>query len=137
MLLVVDASDASFEEQLAVTRGVLAEIGASDVPLRLVMNKMDRLDPGARQEIVAKFPDAWFISAKSASDVASVWEKVVAFFESSYATAEFVVPYARQAMVSEFHESGRVDEARYEDDGVHITFRADAETIDRLGKKLS
>src|SRR3954469_14345761 len=42
LLHVVDASDAGFERQLAVTEEVLAEIGAQDVPRLLVFNKIDR-----------------------------------------------------------------------------------------------
>jgi GTP-binding protein HflX len=106
------------------------------VPLRVVMNKMDRVGPDARAEIVHKLPDAWLISTRDASDVARVWENVVAFFEASYVEAEFFVPYARQALVSEFHESGTVVETRYDETGVHLKFRADGETLDRLAKKL-
>ncbi|HVR19311.1 MAG TPA: GTPase HflX [Polyangiaceae bacterium] len=136
LLCVVDASDPSFEEQLAVTRGVLGEIGAAEVPFRLVMNKMDRLSDEARSGLVAKFPDAWFISTRSEADVTRVWDNVVDFFESAYSEAEFVIPYARQALVSEFHESGRVVETNYDDEGVRLKFRADADTLDRLAKKL-
>jgi GTP-binding protein HflX len=136
LLCVVDASDPSHEDQLAVTRGVLAEIGAGSVPLQVVMNKIDRLNASERAEIEAKFPDAWLISARDPNDVARVWENVVRFFEASYGEAEFLVPYARQALVSEFHDAGRVLEAHYDEDGVRLKFRADAETLDRFGKKL-
>jgi GTP-binding protein HflX len=101
------------------------------------MNKMDRVAEDTRREIVAKYPDAWFISTRSAVDVRRVWENVVSFFESTYSEAEFTVPYERQALVSELHESGRVLETNYEEGGVRLKFRADAETIDRLRKKLS
>jgi GTP-binding protein HflX len=137
LLLVVDASDPSYEEQLDVTLGVLAEIGAASVPRRLIMNKIDRLDAARRSELVAKFPDALFISTRDPADVARVWENVVSFFEASYAEAEFLVPYAQQALVSEFHESGRVVETGYDEHGVRLKFRADAETLDRLKKKLA
>ena len=136
LLCVVDASDPSHEDQLAVTRGVLAEIGADQVPFEVVMNKIDRLSAEERAELGAKFPDAWLISTRDPSDVARVWENVVRFFEASYGEAEFLVPYARQALVSEFHDAGRVLEARYDEDGVRLKFRADAETLDRFGKKL-
>ena len=42
LLHVVDALDPTFASQLEVTRGVLAEIGADEVPAELVMNKVDR-----------------------------------------------------------------------------------------------
>jgi GTP-binding protein HflX len=101
------------------------------------MNKIDRLDAVRRSELLASYPDALFISTRDPADVARVWDNVVAFFEASYAEAEFLVPYARQALVSEFHESGRVLETGYDEDGVRLKFRADVETLDRLKKKLA
>src|SRR3989442_1408980 len=49
LLHVVDASDAGFGRQLAVTEKVLAEIGAQDVPRLLVFNKIDRAGDAAVQ----------------------------------------------------------------------------------------
>ena len=136
LLCVVDASDPSFQEHLEVTRGVLTEIGAGGVPFRIVMNKIDRLSTEARAELATRYPDAWLISTRDASNVARVWDNVVKFFEAGYVEAEFAIPYARQALVSEFHESGRVGEVNYDEDCVRLKFRADAETLDRLRKKL-
>ncbi len=45
LLFLVDASDPTFREQLTVTREVLGDIGAGEVPSRLVLNKRDRLTP--------------------------------------------------------------------------------------------
>jgi len=101
------------------------------------MNKSDRLDGASRAALVAKYPNALFISTRDPADVARVWDNVVAFFEASYLEAEFLVPYTRQALVSEFHESGRVVETGYDEHGVRLKFRADAETLDRLKKKLA
>jgi GTP-binding protein HflX len=136
LLCVVDAADPSWEEQLAVTRGVLVDIGAESVPIRVVLNKIDRLSAETRAELSQRFPEAWLISTRDPADVARVWGNVVTFFEERYIEAEFFIPYARQALVSEFHESGRVGETRYDEEGVHLRFRADADTLDRLAKKL-
>ena len=43
LLHVVDCSEENFEDQIAQTRSVLAEIGAENVPSVLVYNKIDRL----------------------------------------------------------------------------------------------
>src|SRR5262249_27135535 len=43
LLHVVDAADPSWQSQLEVTRDVLQEIGAGDVPATVVMNKIDKL----------------------------------------------------------------------------------------------
>jgi GTP-binding protein HflX len=67
LLQVVDAADPSAELQTRVTSEVLAEIGAADVPRRVVMNKIDRLSPEARAVVAAEHPDAWLVSSKSGS----------------------------------------------------------------------
>src|SRR5213078_1433852 len=63
LLHIVDAADPSWEAQLAVTREVLDEIGAGDVPSTLVMNKVDRLDADMLARLRVRLPDAWFVSA--------------------------------------------------------------------------
>lgn len=136
LLHVVDASDASFREQLSVTQSVLSEIGAERVPSRLVMNKVDRLSPERLLELQAEFPAAWFVSAKSRDDVARVRGLIIEFFESRYAEAELSVPYSEQRLVSEMHEQGRVVAERYEDDGVKVRFRSDPEVIDAFRARL-
>ena len=137
LLHVVDAADPSFRDQLEVTRGVLREIGAEQVPGRLVMNKVDRLSPEALAELQVELPDAWFISAKSADDVKSVRTRIIDFFESRYSEADLTVPYSEQRLVSEMHEQGRVVSERYEDDGVKVRFRGDPEVLDSFRARLS
>jgi GTP-binding protein HflX len=132
LLHVVDAADPSWESQLEVTRDVLREIGAGDVPSTLVMNKIDKLEPAALGRMRVRLPGAWFVSAHDPADVASVRERIVAIFEATYAEAEIVVPYDRQAVLGEMHEAGRVDDARYDETGAAVRFRAEPETIARF-----
>ncbi len=137
LLHVVDAADPGFREQLEVTRDVLREIGAEQTPSRLVMNKVDQLTPEALAALSAEFPDAWFISAKSPSDVQTVRAKILEFFESRYAEAELSVPYSEQRLVSEMHDQGRVVSERYEEDGVKVLLRSDPEVIDAFRARLA
>jgi GTP-binding protein HflX len=137
LLYVVDASDPSWESQLAVVREVLADIGAAGSPSRVVMNKIDRVSPDALAELRAEMPAAWFISAHEPRDVADVHARIVAFFESSYVGADLVVPYASQRLIAEMHEVGRVESERYENDAVHVRLRAEPETIRRFQSKLA
>ncbi len=137
LLHVVDAADPSFRDQLEVTREVLREIGAEEVPHRLVMNKVDCLTPEALSELQAEFPEAWFISAKLPEDVKSVRARIIDFFESRYAEAELSVPYSEQRLVSEMHEQGKVVSERYEDDAVKVRFRSDPEVLDSFKARLS
>jgi len=137
LLHVVDASDPSWNAQLEVTRDVLKEIGAGDVPSTLVMNKVDRLDPADLERLRAIEPDAWFVSAHDPADVASIRERIIGIFEATYVEEEMVIPYDRQAVLSEMHDSGRVAAERYEDNGIFVTYKAEPETIARFKSKLS
>jgi GTPase len=137
LLQVVDAADPSAELQTRITTEVLEEIGAVDVPRRVVMNKIDRLTPEARAELTRHHGDAWLVSAHDPASVLELRSKLVAFFEDQFVTAELRVPYDRQSLIRDMHESGRVEAERYEEDGVHVRFRADTPTVDRIKSVLS
>ncbi|MDB4940533.1 MAG: ychF [Labilithrix sp.] len=137
LLHVVDASDPSWNAQLEVTRDVLQEIGAGDVPSTLVMNKVDRLAPEELERLRRATPDAWFVSAHRPEDVAWIREQIIAVFEASYVSEDLVIPYTKQAVLSEMHDSGRVVSEQYEDGGIAVTFKADAETLGRIKSKLA
>ena len=136
LLHVVDASDPSWQSQLDVTREVLTEIGAHQVPSRLIMNKVDRLGEEALAALRAEQPEAWFLSAKSAPDVADLRLRIIAFFESSYVQAEVLVPFSEQKLIAEMHASMNVLGTRYEEAGVFVTVRCDRAALDALGARL-
>ena len=137
LLHVVDAADPGFPEQLEVTRAVLREIGAEQVPNRLVMNKVDRLPPERLAELQNEFPEAWFLSSRRADDVAELRGRIIDFFEARYGEVELSVPYAEQRLISEMHEQGRVVSTHYEDDGVKVVLRSDPEVLDAFRARLS
>lgn len=136
LLHVVDASDPSWSSQLEVTRDVLDEIGAGDVPHTLVMNKIDRLAEDDLARLRARHPDAWFVSAHAPADVAWIRERIIAIFEASYVEERFVVPYDKQSVLSEMHDAGRVSDEAYEEGGIVLTYRAEAETVARFRSRL-
>lgn len=137
LLHVVDASDPSWEAQLAVTREVLAEIRAHEVPTRLVMNKVDRLDSDARAALEAQNPEAWFLAAKNPEHVAELRQRIIDFFEASYVVTELLVPFSEQKLIAELHATMHVLGTRYEEDGVHLSVRADQRALDRVRARLA
>jgi GTP-binding protein HflX len=137
LLHVVDAADPAWESQLEVTREVLAEIGAGDVPSTLVMNKIDLLEPKDLARLRARRPEAWFISARATEDIARTRGRIIEIFEEGYDEAELLVPYDRQGLLSEMHDGGRVVEERWEEQGVVVTWRAEPEAIARVRSRLA
>jgi GTPase len=129
ILHIVDVSDDEHASQLALTREVLAEIGANEVPAQLVFNKTDRASAETLSALTESHPDAWFLSAKSEEDIRTLRAKIIDVFESAYLDAEFWVPYTQQRLISEMHERGKVVAERYEDEGIFVQFQSTAETI--------
>ncbi|KYF67715.1 GTP-binding protein HflX, partial [Sorangium cellulosum] len=117
LLYVADASDPTFRDQLGVTRSVLSEIGANEVPSRLLLNKVDRLPEDERDALRLEFPEATLLSAKTPADVAALRESIIAFFEGSMVEAELLLPYAKQSLIGEIYENARVLSEEYGDDG--------------------
>jgi GTP-binding protein HflX len=68
-LHVIDASSQERERQTAAVRRVLDEVGASEVPVIVVYNKVDRLGPDERRRLAAGDPGAALISATTGEGV--------------------------------------------------------------------
>jgi GTP-binding protein HflX len=137
LLYVVDAADPMHREQLATTRAVLDEIGATEVPSRLLLNKADRLSAEQRQALQAEYPEALVLSAKSPSDVAVLREAIIGFFEASMVEAELLVPYGKQKLLGKVHEETRVLSEQYDEAGARLRVRALPAGLERLKRLLA
>jgi GTP-binding protein HflX len=137
LLFVVDASDPTYESQLEVSRNVLREIGAEDVPSHLLLNKIDRVSEADRAALRAKHPDAILLSAKSPEDVAALRETIIAFFEAAMVEDKIVLPYAKQGLLSEVYENARVLSEDYDSTGRILKVRGLPGAIARLRRTLA
>src|SRR5437773_7977726 len=131
---VVDASDAGFERQIAVTGEVLAEIGAADVPRLLVFNKIDR--GGDEAALRAKYPGCVVMSAKREGDVARLREAIVAFFQRDLVEAELFLPWSAQKLRGQIFATCTVLEERADAEGAFLRVRGEPEAIGRLREQL-
>jgi GTP-binding protein HflX len=135
LLYVVDASDPTHDAQLAVTRSVLCEIGAESVPSILLLNKADRLDPGARKALLRQYgTEAMLLSAHDPADVAALVRRIVDFFEARMVEEDLVIPYSRQALLGEIYENARVVAEAYDESGTRLKVRGLPGAIARLRK---
>ncbi len=132
LLYVADASDPTFRSQLEVTRSTVGDIGAVEVPSKLVLNKIDRVDEQERVLLAREFPDAIVLSAKDSDDVSRLRQTIIDLFEARMESAELVVPYAKQALVHEVYESARVLSETYDEVGAHLSVLAEPAVLARL-----
>ena len=136
LLYVVDASDPTCEAQLEVTKAVLRDIGAAEVPSLLLLNKIDRLDEAARRALEKRFPGAILLSAHAPDDVAALRQTVLDFFEAQMVEAELLIPYASQGRVGEVYETARVLSETFDQAGRLVRVRSTPGAIAKLQRRF-
>ncbi|GBL38754.1 GTPase HflX [Nitrospirota bacterium] len=137
LLFVVDASDPSFRSQLDVTRTVLAEVGATDIPSLVVLNKQDRLGPDELAALKAECPDAFFLSTRSKDDLQALRERIMRHFESEMVDEELHIPFTAQGVVAEIRTKMRILSEAYDAEGLTMRVRSTPEDLANIKKKLA
>jgi GTP-binding protein HflX len=127
--LVLHVADASqpeerLTEQLHAVESVLHEIGASSLPLLLVLNKVDRLLPLTRRRLASRFHDALQISALTGEGLEELRARVAEHFAGRFEEVRLLLPYSEGARLAELYTLGApVEERRDEAEGVFIRAR--------------
>ena len=120
---VVDGSDPEPEAQIAAVRGVLAEIGAADVPELVVVNKIDAADPVVLQALRAREPGSISVSAKTGAGLAALRDVIEAALPRLETQVRVVVPYGRGDLVARAHADGEVLHTEHMADGTLLDAR--------------
>ena len=129
---VVDGSDATPEAQLAAVREVLADLGITDHPEVVVLNKADIADP----EVVARMrhlvPDLVIVSARTGAGFPELLSAIDAALPQPPVVVDVVVPYARGDLLARVHAEGEVSSLEHTDEGTRVVAAVSGELADRL-----
>jgi GTP-binding protein HflX len=136
LLHLIDASDPAHADQLAVTREVLAEIGADEVPTWLLLNKIDRVDEAEAAKLADKYPKALQLSAKRPADVGALRDRLIEHFIGVLEEVEIDVPWSHQRLVHVIHERTTVLSETHHDDGTRVRLRAPSGIVEELRNQL-
>ncbi len=128
---VVDGSAADPLGQIEAVHSVLAEIGATEVPELLAVNKADR-SPRAAARLAASYPGSVALSAKSGRGVPELLRAVADRLRAFDRTVELSVPVARGDIVAALHRQGEVLAEVYEGEAVRVRARLDDEGVRRF-----
>ena len=134
ILHVVDASVPE-DELLAMIDAVddvLVEVGASEKPRLLVLNKVDELDEERRRELSFRHAGAVQVSAATGEGLDELREQVEAKFLSSLRRMELLVPYDEGSRLSELHDVAGEMEREDTPAGVLVRARVPAGAVARF-----
>jgi len=114
VLHVVDASSSEDEQdrQREAVDDVLHEIGAGELPLELVLNKIDRVDPLGRRRLRNRFPGALQVSALDGEGLDELRAELARRFDDRFERVRLLVPYEEGARLSELYALGTPVEQR-------------------------
>jgi GTP-binding protein HflX len=131
------ASEERLEEQLAAVNAVLEEIGATDLPVELVLNKVDGADSLRRRRLANRFPEALQVSARTGEGLDALRERIAERFADRYELVELLVPYEDGGRLAELYALGPPIESRTDrEDGVLIRARLPERDVRRFARFL-
>jgi GTP-binding protein HflX len=131
------ASDDELDEMLAAVDSVLGEIGAGELPLELVLNKVDAIDPLRRRRLSNRFPDALQVSARTGEGLDKLRERVAERFGERFELVRLLIPYEEGARLAELYALGTpVDERADRPEGVFVRARLPRREVRRFAPFL-
>jgi len=139
VLHVVDASegDDRLEEMIDSVDTVLHEIGADDVPLELVLNKVDLVGPVARTRLANRFPSSLQISAVTGEGVDALRARIAERFADRYEDVRLLLPYEDGGKLAELYALGApIDEREDSEAGVLVRARLPQREVRRFARYL-
>src|SRR5215471_3506044 len=132
ILHVVDGSDADPQAQLAAVRGVLAEIGAGNVPELVAINKIDDADPLALKALQLRERGSVLVSAKTGEGLEGLRAAIEEALPDRDRAVRVSVPYSRGDLVARAHAAGEVTRAEHGPDGTLLEARVPPELAAEL-----
>jgi GTPase len=139
VLHVVDASipDERLDEQTAAVAAVLREIGADQLPLEIVVNKIDAVDALRRRRLANRFPGAVHVSALTGEGLDHLRARIAERFSDRFEAVRLFLPYGEGRKLAELYELGApIEEREDQPDGVFVRARLPRRELRRFARYL-
>ena len=128
ILNVCDVSSPEFDNQLAVTKQVLKELGAEHVPVLTVLNKCDLVE--IPPMTIDKHTAA--ISAKDSIGLETLLKKIALNLPETHRRLQLLLPYDKAGLANEIRINGKVLEEDYRGEGVFLDALVDVKICHKV-----
>lgn len=108
ILHVVDGSDPDPEGQLSAVRAVLSEIGATDIPELVVINKSDAADPYVIDRLKLREMNSVAVSALTGEGIEELTKLIEEQLPSLKFDVKVLIPYANGDLIGRIYKEGHV-----------------------------
>lgn len=124
ILIIIDSTDPECDEKTQVCEKLLSELGATDKPTLYVYNKCDTLDDS---NIFANSTEnnKVFVSALTGKGLEKLVNKVEELIHDGKTNETFIIPNARQGIISKMYSEMTVTDVEYGEENVTLKAVAD------------
>ena len=121
LIHMVDASHKSAQSQRLTVLETLEEIGAAEIPILTVYNKIDLLTSEEIEELLQiAEPNSVFISALTGEGLTDLAEAIAVGSYQTFVRVKVILPYTEGRLVSMMHEKGHVKDIQHLEEGILI-----------------
>ena len=124
LLHVVDISHANYKEQLRVAEELLREMGAEELPMVLVFNKIDRLtDDDTLGHMKRQYPEAVFVSCQQGIGMDDLREAIVREYEANLLPYRVELKYPQNNLIQSIRKYALIIKEDYQKTSVTLDLR--------------
>lgn len=132
LLHVCDAGHPRVDQHIRAVDAVLDEIGASDIPRLLVLNKVDTTDPPTIRRLLRHNGEAVAVSARTGEGIDELVESVSWRLSPKRQMIEALVPYANADLVALAHRDGTVLKEEHRPEGTYVAAQVERTVAEAL-----
>ena len=129
---VIDASSETWREQADVVERLIVQLGAEKTPQIRVYNKVDLLSDDA----LPRESSTVLCSALKGIGLENLVDAFTSSLGEQLLPMSFVLPYADAALLDRLYREANVQQADYQEDGIHVEAICDSKTQGWLGAYL-
>ena len=133
ILVVLDISSPQIKDHVNTIADVLKEMGANEIPIIQVLNKVDLISDGKMiEKLQRSFPEAVTISAQNHLKLSDIKQRIIQMMESNYRTVDLEFSYNDGRIISQVQKGVEVLEREYEEDSVRLKIRGSQSRISKI-----
>ena len=133
ILVVLDISSPQIKDHVNTISDVLKEMGANQIPIIQVLNKVDLISDGKMiEKLQRSFPEAVTISAQNHLKLSDIKQRIIQMMESNYRTVDLEFSYDDGRVISQVQQGVEVLKREYEEDSVRLKIRGSQSRISKI-----
>lgn len=132
LLHVIDASHPNAEQQAKTTLDVLKELGAENLPIIHVLNKVDLVkEPSIVHALQWKFPKSVAISARTKEGFQELKAKIKEALSVPLKSREFFIPHDQYPHLIPYLNQCAIQTKQFEEEGVYLSAKVPLRLLQR------